>query len=206
MALVALNLRNVAITDRGWRVGLPVAQDEVIASSLPDVTFYLRSILQNHGCFGLLAGSQFRNLRLHLVEYRSFRVTLLGSQRPGDASDKEHTGEQTDQISSHYVVSISWRHRQAARSQALPVPFSAERGLESNEDATDSTPNIRHKRTEMLLLAEVCEDQKSVSCNSNPTVGAVLRYFSDSDLTSTSSTTKINFESGGMTPPAPLDP
>ena len=57
MAFVALNLRNVAIRDRGWRVGLPITQDELIGSSLPDVTFYLRSILQNHGCFGLLAGS-----------------------------------------------------------------------------------------------------------------------------------------------------
>src|SRR6185369_17882286 len=112
MAFVALNLRNVAITDRGWRVGLPITQDEVIASSLADVTLCLLSILQNHGCFGLLAGSEFRNLGLHLIECRSFGVTLLCNYRLRDASDKEHTGEQTDQIGSHYCgFHFSWRHK-----------------------------------------------------------------------------------------------
>ncbi|MNC94727.1 hypothetical protein D3C83_116500 [compost metagenome] len=67
MTSVALNLRNITVTDRRWRVSLPITQDKVIASSLPDVTLGLRAILENHGCFGLLADSYFRNLGLYLL-------------------------------------------------------------------------------------------------------------------------------------------
>src|SRR5258705_10073761 len=44
VALIAVNLSDVAVADRGWRVSLPIAQHELIIPSLGDVALRFLSI------------------------------------------------------------------------------------------------------------------------------------------------------------------
>ncbi len=66
MTLVFLDLRDVRVPNRSWRISFPIANHEVVFPGLGDVAFCFRTILELDSGFRLGADTELGNLDLDL--------------------------------------------------------------------------------------------------------------------------------------------